>query len=304
MAGARVARNLPDHGPPAPLSSHPSGDPRGGARRLTTSRNSASAVPTITFGLVVSSAIDEPVRVVVAGFGPFGSRIHNPAEAIAAELAARGARGAQIQHRALAVNTADVDRFITDMLDDPPEVILGLGVGRRAQIEERPENYVDDHSARGARPIRPGGPQILPTHLPVSAIASVLSARYGEHCALGSSVSDPAYQPSRTAFLCNYLAYRLADAFGKSRTTAGFLHVTSKTPVEQIGTVLDTLVARQRALPEDVNVVDPKVLVDLERELAAGSSDARRRTGSSAAGRASPPNPAGSILRPRPRNGL
>jgi pyrrolidone-carboxylate peptidase len=62
---------------------------------------------------------------------------------------------------------------------------------------------------------------------------------------VGTSKSDAAYEPDRSAYLCNYLGYNLATEFGHLPTTAGFMHVTPSTPVDQMHSVLESVTARQ-----------------------------------------------------------
>ena len=63
--------------------------------------------------------------------------------------------------------------------------------------------------------------------------------------AIGSSHSDPNYAPDRSAYLCNYLGYNLAEGFRGTTTAAGFVHVTGDTPADQMHVLLEAVVAYQ-----------------------------------------------------------
>ena len=193
---------------------------------------------------------EKPLRVVVTGYGAFMGITDNPSAALAQKLAEQGVKGAIVEYRRLDVNHGAVNDFITEMKARPPDVILSMGVSSHSQVEERPENRVGGGVDGDNRPITPGvvrtgGANELPTDLPVDAIEGALGT-FGPQRVVGTSRSDPSYQPDRSAYLCNYLGYNLADSFGQSpRTTAGFVHITSATPVDQMHAVLEAVVSRQ-----------------------------------------------------------
>ncbi|MBL8954970.1 MAG: hypothetical protein JNK82_29605 [Myxococcaceae bacterium] len=193
---------------------------------------------------------EKPLRVVVTGYGAFMGITDNPSAALAQQLAEAGMRGAIVEYRRLDVTHAGVDAFLEEMKKNPPDVILSMGVSSHSQVEELPENVVgdaDDGEGRRivAGEVRPGAPKTLKTDLPVEHIDAALR-RFGNQRVVGTSQSDPAYAPDRSAYLCNYLGFNLANTFGPSEsTTAGFVHVTETTPVEQLQAVLEAVVARQ-----------------------------------------------------------
>lgn len=194
---------------------------------------------------------ERPLRVVVTGYGAFMGITDNPSANLAQKLAEQGIRGAVVEYRRLEVNHAAVNDFVAEMKKSPPDVILSMGVSSHSQVEERPENRVGggvDGDNREIRPgvVRNGGPAEHRTDLPLDAINAALEP-FGTARVVGTSASDPYYQPDRSAYLCNYLGYNLADAFGASpRTTAGFVHITSATPVEQMKALLEAVAARQQ----------------------------------------------------------
>jgi pyrrolidone-carboxylate peptidase len=194
---------------------------------------------------------EKPLRVVVTGYGTFMGITDNPSANMAQKLAERGVRGAIVEYRRLDVTTQAVDTFIAEMKKNPPDVILSMGVTHgQAQVEERPENYVGanldgNNQMITARKIREGGPPELSTDLPVETIDWALSG-FGGDRRIFTSRSDANYQPDRSAYLCNYLGYSLAAEFKQSdATTAGFIHITPDTPVDQMHAVLEAVTARQ-----------------------------------------------------------
>ncbi|MEW6434982.1 MAG: hypothetical protein AB1730_26075 [Myxococcota bacterium] len=194
---------------------------------------------------------EKPLRVVVTGYGAFMGITDNPSANMAQKLAELGVRGAIVEYRRLDVTTQAVDAFVAEMRKSPPDVILSMGVtGGQAQVEERPENYIGaapdgNNQPITARTIRPGGPDELPTDLPVETIDWALSG-FGGDRRVHTSRSDAAYQPDRSAYLCNYLGYHLASEFGqRDATTAGFMHINRETPVDQMHAVLEAITARQ-----------------------------------------------------------
>ena len=194
---------------------------------------------------------EKPMRVVVTGYGAFMGITDNPSSNLAQKLAEQGVKGAIVEYRRLDVNHAAVNDFIAEMKKSPPDVILSMGVSSHSQVEERPENKVGGGVDGDDKPIRPGvvrtgGRDELPSDLPLDAINQALGV-FGADRVVGSSASDPNYQPDRSAYLCNYLGYSLADAFGASKaTTAGFVHITAGTPADQMHVLLEAVAARQR----------------------------------------------------------
>ncbi|MFZ5471420.1 MAG: hypothetical protein ACOZIN_18510 [Myxococcota bacterium] len=194
---------------------------------------------------------EKPLRVMVTGYGPFMGIENNPSDALARQLAQMGARGAVVEYRRLDVTHSAVDQFVEELRRNPPDVVLSMGVSSRAQVEERPENRVSGGVDGKNRPITPGvvlpgGDKELRTDLPLDTINRALDERFGAQRKVGSSANDLLYSPDRSAYLCNYLGYQLAAAFGRSdATTAGFVHITPDTPIEQMHSLLEAVVTRQ-----------------------------------------------------------
>jgi pyrrolidone-carboxylate peptidase len=191
------------------------------------------------------------MKVVVTGYGAFMGITDNPSANMAQKLAEQGVKGAVIEYRRLDVTTDAVDKFVAEMRSAPPDVILSMGVSHyKAQVEERPENHLGAANDGNDQPmqerqVRAGGPQELKTDLPVDTIDKALQP-FGDQRVVGTSKSDAAYEPDRSAYLCNYLGYNLATEFGATpKTTAGFMHITPDTPVDQMHAVLEAVTARQ-----------------------------------------------------------
>lgn len=196
---------------------------------------------------------EKPLRVVVTGYGNFMGVMNNPSDLMAAKLARMGIEGAMIEYWRLDVTTEAVEGFIREMKAHPPDVILSMGMGGESQIEELPENRIDGGTdgAGNQLPvgkIDPVGPDTERVRLPLPQINTALDLGFGKARVVGSSASNPKYAPDRSAYLCNYLGYRLAETFDGTRTAAGFVHVTSSTPAAQMHTLLEAVAARQRDL--------------------------------------------------------
>jgi pyrrolidone-carboxylate peptidase len=192
-----------------------------------------------------------PMKVVVTGYGAFMGITDNPSSNMAQKLAQAGVPGAVVEHRRLDVTPEAVDAFITEMRKSPPDVILSMGVtGGQSQVEERPENHLgaaEDGNGQMMtdRQVRANGPAELKTDLPVETIDWALKG-FGDQRQVFTSKSDPNYAPDRSAYLCNYLGFNLATEFGATdATTAGFMHITDTTPVDQMHAVLQAITARQ-----------------------------------------------------------
>lgn len=194
---------------------------------------------------------EKPMRVVVTGYGAFMGITDNPSANMAQKLAEQGVKGAIVEYRRLDVTTDAVDAFMAEMKKNPPDVVLSMGVSPgNAQVEELPENQLDaNEDGNGqmmkARSILPGQPRELKTDLPVDTIDWSLQP-FGANRQVFTSKSDPNYEVDRSAYLCNYLGFNLAAAFGKTdATTGGFMHINANTPVDQMHTVLEAVTARQ-----------------------------------------------------------
>lgn len=193
-----------------------------------------------------------PLRVVVTGYGPFGGRTVNPSDTLGQQVSQLPVDGATIEYRRLDVNHDHVDQFMNHMLKDQPDVIMSMGVGWTPQLEELPNNYIGggrEGETHPAGPILPGHPGFVPTDLPTEKLEKALGGFPSR--TVGTHFSNPGYQPDRSAYLCNYLNYRLSDAFsGDSSqaraTTAGFFHITENVTKEEMHLALQTICRHHR----------------------------------------------------------
>ncbi|MBS2034532.1 hypothetical protein JST97_06080 [bacterium] len=196
--------------------------------------------------------IRAPLRVVVTGYGPFGGRTVNPSDSLGQALSQMPVEGANLEYHRLEVNHDDVDRFMAQMSKNPPDVILSMGVSWKPQLEELPNNRVGggrEGETHPAGPILPGHPEAIATDLPADKIEKALSGFPGR--LVGTHFSDNNYQPDRSAYLCNYLNYRLSDAFAGASaqaraTTAGFFHITERVSKEEMHLALQTICQHHR----------------------------------------------------------
>ena len=226
-------------------------DPETFAGSAATKKNNAAHIALYKPDALGLKPGEKPLRVVVTGYGDFMGITDNPSANMAQKLTEMGVKGAIVEYRRLDVNHGAVNSFIDEMKRSPPDVILSMGVtGGISQVEELPENNVSGGMDGSNNPITPGvvrtgGKDVLKTDLPVETIDGALK-QFGDQREVGTSKSNPNYSPDRSAYLCNYLGYNLADAFGTSdATTAGFVHVTDHTPPDQMHALLESVVAKQ-----------------------------------------------------------
>lgn len=215
-----------------------------------------------------------PLRVVVTGYGDFAGVYNaaegrpNPSGELARQLADMGLSNATIEFRHLEVTHGAVEAFMAEMAENPPDVIISMGVSSRAQVEEQPQNWkgsaVDGHGQRiTPGPISDGRParERISTDLPVDAIEAALrqAATDGTLPSRTVGTDDKAktgpeedYFPDASAYLCNYLNYRLTETFGDdSDVTAGFVHVTGETSAREMQVVVQAVVDRVRDQQSD-----------------------------------------------------
>lgn len=208
------------------------------------------------------------LRVIVTGYGDFAGTWDeaagrpNPSSVLARALSASGLANARVERRELEVTHAAVEAFIAEVRENPPDIVLSLGVSPKAQVEERPENWKSDAiDGRGQR-IEPGPisareePRVrLTTMLPVHAIEEALRRAERDGTLASRTVAtslgpEGSYAPDASSYLCNYLNYRLTGTFGAVEgITAGFVHVTAQTTVDEIRIIAQALVDHVTAPP-------------------------------------------------------
>lgn len=209
-----------------------------------------------------------PLRVVVTGYGDFAGTWNeaegrpNPSGVLAAQLAELGLQNATVEYRKLEVTHGAVEAFMSEIRDNPPDVVISMGVSSKAQVEERPQNWkgnaIDGHGNRiveGAISDGFAARERIRTDLPVNAIEAALREAASNGALPNRTVGtdDPAlhgesedYSPDDSAYLCNYLNFRLTETFGQDdRVTAGFVHVTPQTTAEEIQVIAQSVVNRE-----------------------------------------------------------
>jgi pyroglutamyl-peptidase len=169
------------------------------------------------------------VRVVVQGFGPFGSHQVNPSELLVRGLAQRAPVDPELVTEVLSTSMATVLEAVPQLVAlHRPSVWLGVGLaaGRTAlSVEAVAVNLAawpakdadaDGHSAE-RQPVVEGGP---PSHLTTLPAQEILDA--------WSAAAIPGYLSlSAGSYLCNLSMYAAAQAVADLglQCRVGFVHV-------------------------------------------------------------------------------
>jgi pyrrolidone-carboxylate peptidase len=264
---------------PAPKSEF--GGATGAAAKKGVALPKAIEVPDV--GPVTLRPGERRLKVVVTGYGDFGGTWNeaegrpNPSGELAKQLAKMGLSNADVEYRRLDVTHESVDAFMKEMETVKPDVVISMGVsGGYAQVEEAPENWSSGSTDGAGNAIveGPNDPAIdahkrLHTDLPVDAIDKALNGSAGalpDGRTIGTHVTRPrgnAYSPDDSAYLCNYLNFKLTQAYGKDdRVTAGFVHINPPMDGKPGTTAAEVKVIVQA-------VVNQQILTD--RELDAKS---------------------------------
>jgi pyroglutamyl-peptidase len=180
------------------------------------------------------------VKVLVTGFEPYGVLAENPSETIVRELSRRAAVRPddypELRVAILPTEFAKAERAIRELLhNDPPDVLLALGVAPRAQglrlertARNRDDAALSDNAGeqRSSAPIVPDGPDTFESTVPIQAMQAAL-----EQLGVSVTVSDDA-----GGYVCNHLFYTARHVIDSRRlpTRCGFVHVPLCT--EQVDT--------------------------------------------------------------------
>lgn len=162
--------------------------------------------------------------LLITGFEPFGGESINAAWEAVRRLP-RGLGDFEIHKVCLPTvfGTAG-ERCIAAAEDCKPDVIICVGqaAGRDAVTpEKRAVNLraarIPDNAGNtpDGEPVVPGGPEELPTTLPVADMAEAI-----RRAGFSASLSDSAGR-----FVCNDLMYTILHRYCGSATRAGFVHV-------------------------------------------------------------------------------
>ena len=165
--------------------------------------------------------------ILVTGFGPFLDVEENPSwEAI------KDLEGAVIGRHRIAVAPLEVtytsaaEQLEAAIQRTRPRHVLSLGVAPdpAIRLESTARNRDTSESpdvkgeVRAGRPVRAGGPETLPTRLPLARIRAALLAE-------GYEVMD---SDDAGGYLCNHLFYELLTR--RPKGIAGFVHVPPLAP--------------------------------------------------------------------------
>lgn len=163
------------------------------------------------------------MKVLLAGFEPFGGETINPSEEVARGLAASGATGMTLTTAVVPVVFGeDVERVWPLWDAFGPDLVLLLGQNAGAaglQIERFAHNLKRERDGESHResPILPGGPLAYAASLPVTELAARLRAS-----GIPATVSRDAGD-----YLCNHLMYQALHraALREEPTRVGFIHL-------------------------------------------------------------------------------
>lgn len=162
--------------------------------------------------------------LLLTGFGPFGEYESNPAWETARSLDGERVGRTRVVAARLDVTYAEAPEQLRAAIGrHEPDVVLCLGVapGPALRLERVARNrdecpQADNAGAvREGAAIREGGPDELPTRLPVDRLLEALEAAGFEEVVTSEDAGG---------YLCNHVFYRLLDEVGASRV-AGFVHV-------------------------------------------------------------------------------
>lgn len=161
-------------------------------------------------------------RILVTGFTPFGGRRSNPSAWVVRRLDASGIPGVRVVGAVVPTSYRGCERALTRLLRlHRPRAILSLGLAsRRARLAiemialnvDHAEERDNARERRERRKIRPRGPWVLETRLPVDRL---LDALRRERVPCGVSYHAGTY-------VCNHLFYTVLH---RTRVPAGFVHL-------------------------------------------------------------------------------
>ena len=166
------------------------------------------------------------MRLLLAGFEPFGRFAENPSGIVAAAIAADAPHGFSVDVVVLPVVYATAWSLLDVAVRRvQPAIVLGLGLAAGSSMLrfERIAINLDDAATadeageiRRERAIVPGAPIAYATPLPVRAMASAASECFAAEVSLSAG-----------AFLCNHVFFRLCHhaATEAPARRCGFVHL-------------------------------------------------------------------------------
>ncbi len=167
------------------------------------------------------------VRILLTGFGPFGSHEVNPSGELAQKLDGKGSPTYEIIGRVVPLNYLEIPRIIEQWLVNyQPDVVVSTGVFRALflSLEQKATNWVDTKSTpydcgtilRGV-PLDPTGRAVYESSLPLELIFRTLKSKN-----IPVVLSNDA-----GVFACNQLFYILMHLIQNQckGPIGGFIHV-------------------------------------------------------------------------------
>jgi pyroglutamyl-peptidase len=170
------------------------------------------------------------VRVLLTGFGPFGSVVDNPSAAIARALDGERVSGREVRALVLPPSFVRARALVSAALEaHEVDLLLHLGVAETSaafRVERVGRNrdaarIADVDGARPSGAIVEDAPEVLPVSIDLTAVVAALHAS-GE----AAAASDDA-----GAYVCNHVLFtslvraRVAARGRSGRLRVGFLHV-------------------------------------------------------------------------------
>jgi pyrrolidone-carboxylate peptidase len=150
-------------------------------------------------------------------------------------------------------------------LSEQPDVALSLGVSSKAQLEEAPQNWIgaSPTSKDGAGKVLPharidarsGKKKRIKSDLPLKEIEEAMKQMHGKSRMMRSSKRNRKdYSPDASAYLCNYLNWKLTKLYKENhRVIAGFVHIVATLPPSEVQTVVQAVVNNQIMVDRDLD---------------------------------------------------
>ncbi len=177
------------------------------------------------------------MRLLLTGFGPFGSIVDNPTERLARHFHGRTIEDRAITGVVLPTSFARATATLAPLLAEHDAALM-LGVAETAEVLrlETVGRNADDArmpDVDGAQPVGPiaDGPSTLPVTIEIERIAHGWDA-----ARIAYAVSD-----SAGAYVCNHTLYQALRA-GRAGRRVGFIHVPN-VPFEGLVTAIELAIS-------------------------------------------------------------
>lgn len=222
------------------------------------------------------------MRVLITGFGAFGSISDNPSGRLLSQFGEQGLEGAdELRLEQLPVAYRQAGARIRELLDGyAPDLCIMLGVADNRQricLERIAINLDDssladnDEDLASDREIVPGAPLALRSDLPLEELAGALNAALEGP----DGPAEPAYGVSNHAgnFVCNHLYYNALEHAALRGLSAPclFIHVPMSLECNAGGKEYGWTLASQETLFERVRAAVRAVLGFASEERSRGT---------------------------------